>query len=151
MRQIKVAVATASKNNWIKYRSQESKMSLSRVRMELARTPEAPAGAPDCGYELIAPLDPDGHLNPDAWRAQRAECTVRRFWQGTDDEHGQLIHTRQRRWAFSYAPGEDDDEPIWRLDTHRFVEGEYVSVTEHDGVTRPFRVVRVRPWPAAFG
>lgn len=126
-------------------------MSLSRVRLELARTPETPAGAPDCGYELVAPLDLDGHLNPDAWRSRRNECTVRRFWHGTDDEHGQLVHTRRRRWAFSYAPGEDDDEPVWRLDTHRFVEGEYVSVTEHDGVTRPFRVVRVRPWPATFG
>ncbi|WP_245578882.1 hypothetical protein [Inquilinus limosus] len=132
-------------------RPQSHAKSLARIRMELARTPDAPEGARDCGYELIAPLDPDGHLDADAWRERRAECTVRRFWSGTDDEHGRLIHTRDRRWAFSYAPGEDDDEPIWRLDTHRFVEGEYVSVTEHDGVTRPFRIVRVRPWPAAFG
>jgi hypothetical protein len=28
---------------------------------------------------------------------------------------------------------------------HRFVEGEYVSITEHDGQTLPFRVVSVRP------
>ena len=125
--------------------------SLARIRMELARTPEAPEGAWDCGYELIAPLDPDGYLDVDAWRERRTECTVHRFWSGAGDEHGRLIHTRDRRWAFSYAPGEDDDEPIWRLDNHRFIEGEYVSVTEHDGVTRPFRIVRVRPWPAAFG
>jgi hypothetical protein len=28
---------------------------------------------------------------------------------------------------------------------HLFVEGEYVTVTEHDGLARPFRVVRVAP------
>ena len=125
--------------------------SLARIRMELARTPDAPEGARDCGYELIAPLDPDGHLDAEAWRARRSECSVRRFWAGSDDEHGRLIHIRDHRWAFSYAAGDDDDEPIWRLDNHRFVEGEYISITEHDGVTRPFRIVRVRPWPAAFG
>ena len=132
-------------------RSTARSKSLARIRMELARTPDAPEGARDCGYELIAPLDLDGHLDAEAWQAHRSECSVRRFWSGFEDEHGHLIHLRDHRWAFSYAPGEDDDEPIWRLDSHRFVEGEYVSVTEHNGVTRPFRIVRVRPWPAAFG
>jgi len=125
--------------------------SLSRIRLELARTPDAPEGARDCGYELVAPLNPDGYLDAEAWQDCRSECSVRRFWSDADEEHGRLIHIRGHRWAFSYAPGEDDDEPIWRLDNHRFVEGEYISVTEHDGVTRPFRIVRVRPWPAAVG
>ncbi|HEY9344563.1 MAG TPA: hypothetical protein VIQ53_04575, partial [Inquilinus sp.] len=48
--------------------------SLARIRMELARTPDAPEGARDCGYELIAPLDPDGYLDAEAWRARRGEC-----------------------------------------------------------------------------
>jgi hypothetical protein len=34
---------------------------------------------------------------------------VRRFWDKADDEHGSLIHRRDGSWAFSYAPGEDDD------------------------------------------
>jgi hypothetical protein len=34
-------------------------------------------------------------------------------------------------------------EPIFKFDRHAFVPGEYVSITEHDGVTRPFRVVSV--------
>jgi hypothetical protein len=29
------------------------------------------------------------------------------------------------------------------MDRHSFAPGEYVSITEHDGVTRPFRVVSV--------
>ena len=72
---------------------------------------------------------------------------MRRFWEGDDDESGHLVHTRHRTWAFSYRPGEDDDEPIFKLDRHVFTAGEYVSVTEHDGVTRPFRVASVMPLP----
>lgn len=116
---------------------------LRKVRLELARTPEFPDGNAACGYELVLPLDRHGVLDPREWRAHSERCTVRRFWPGQDDEHGRLIHTRHRAWAFSYAPGEDDDEPMFRLETHKLVPGEYVSVTEHDGVTRPFRVAAV--------
>ena len=116
---------------------------LRRVRLELARTSEFPEGSSAHGYELVAPLDGDGHLDVEAWKDARDQCTVLRFWAGEDDESGQLIHTRQRLWAFSYKPGEDDDEPIFRLESHVFKEGEYISITEHDGVTRPFRVVSV--------
>jgi len=119
-------------------------MSLKRIRLELARTPDHPQGSAAHGYEFIAPLDADGHLDGEEWKAAKDKCTVRRFWRGEPDEQGHLVHTRGRKWAFSYAPGEDDDEPIFKFDRHRFVEGEYLSVTEHDGVTRPFRIVRVR-------
>lgn len=115
-----------------------------RIRLELARTPEFPEGSAQHGYELVAPLDAKGHLDAAAWRASKGACTVRRFWRGEADEHGTLVHTRGG-WAFSYAPGEDDDEPVFRLDRHLFVPGEYVTVTEHDGNARPFRVAEVGP------
>jgi len=70
---------------------------------------------------------------------------VHSFWDGTPDEHGSLIHRRNNSWAFSYEPGDDDDEPIFRFDRHVFVVGEYVTVTEHDGVARPFRVADFAP------
>ena len=55
-----------------------------------------------------------------------------------------LVHTKQG-WMFDYDPDdEDDDEPLFRLDDHLFKQGEYVSVTEHDGVQRTFQVVEVR-------
>jgi hypothetical protein len=120
-------------------------MSLQRIRLELARTPEFPNGSREHGYEFVAPLDAKGHLDASSWAASKAACTVRRFWANADDEHGVLIHRRDGRWAFSYEPGEDDDEPIFRFDKHVFVAGEYVSVTEHDGVARPFQVMDVRP------
>jgi hypothetical protein len=120
-------------------------MSLKRIRLELARTPEFPDGSRFHGYEFIAPLDAKGHLDSAAWAKAKAACTVRRFWDGAPDEHGVLIHRRDNRWAFSYEPGDDDDEPIFRFDKHNFVTGEYVTVTEHDGVARPFRVADVAP------
>jgi len=116
---------------------------LRAVRLELARTPEFPEGSADHGYEFVAPLDDGGQFHAEAWKGDRGRCTVRRFWGDQADESGMLVHTRGGRWVFSYAPGTDDDEPIFRFDRHRFLPGEYVSITEHDGVTRPFRVVSV--------
>ena len=119
-------------------------MTFLKIRLELARTPGFPEGSHKHGYEFVAPLDAGGHLDIEDWKRNKTRCTVRRFWEGEDDETGLLIHTRHKIWAFSYAPGEDDDEPVFRFDTHVFREGEYVSITEHDGVTRPFKVVSVR-------
>ena len=118
-------------------------MPLKRIRLELARMPGFPDGRADHGYEFVAPLDGDGHLDRAGWQKDAAACTVRRFVPGEDEENGHLVHTRHG-WAFSYAEGADDDEPIFKFDKHRFVEGEYVTITEHDGVARPFRVVSVR-------
>ena len=41
----------------------------------------------------------------------------------------------------------EKDEPIFRFGEHVFNEGEYVTITEHDGVARPFRVVWVKDPP----
>jgi hypothetical protein len=43
--------------------------------------------------------------------------------------------------------GDEEEESIFRFDRHRFVVGEYVSITEHDGVQRTFRVAEVLPTP----
>lgn len=119
-------------------------MTLKTIRLELARSKELPGGSKAHGYELKAPLKPDGHLDGDAWREQPRGCTVRRFWGSEDDERGRLIHTARGRWAFSYVDGDDaDDEPIFKLDTHVFKMGEYLSITEHDGIERTFRIASV--------
>jgi hypothetical protein len=119
-------------------------MTLKHIRLELARTPDFPNGSAARGYEFVAPLDGRGHLDSAGWANDKARCNVRRFWPGQDDEQGKLIHNRHG-WAFSYAPGEDDDEPIFKFDRHSFVVGEYVTVTEHDSVARPFRIIEVKP------
>ena len=119
-------------------------MALKKIRLELARTREHPEGSSEHGYEFVAPLDAEGHFDVDEWRANRDKCLVHRFWRGEDDEHGTLIH-RGQRWAFHYEEGDDeDDEPIFRFDRHTFVQGEYVTITEHDGEQRTFRIASVR-------
>jgi len=119
-------------------------MTLKHIRLELARTREFPEGSSEYGYEFVAPLDATGALDPKGWATMHQACTVRRFWGDQADERGLLKHRRDGKWVFSYEPGDDDDEPVFRFDRHRFLEGEYVSVTEHDGVTRPFRIALVK-------
>jgi len=116
---------------------------LSHIRLELARTTEFPEGSAQHGYEFVAPLTGDGHIDAGAWRDSKEHCGVRRFWGGTKDEHGILRHVGHG-WRFDYGK-ENDDEPFFKLDKHNFVVGNYVSIREHDGVTRPFRVIEVEP------
>jgi hypothetical protein len=118
-------------------------MALKRIRLELGRTPDFPSGSPHHGYEFVAPLDRAGHLDRDQWHKYRRSCSVRRFWGNEEEEHGFLMHRPDGKWVFSYAEGDADDEPIFKFDRHVFREGEYVTVTEHDGRARPFKVIAI--------
>ncbi len=126
-------------------------MSLKTVRLELARTivEDHPDGNPNHGYEFHAPLTADGSLDAESWPDQKELCSVRRFEDDLEDEHGLLLNLGDDRWVFSYEPGDDDDEPIFRLSLHRFQTGEYVSITEHDGAQRTFQVKAVSDYRPA--
>src|SRR5258708_1345868 len=65
---------------------------LSRILLNLARSREFPEGSARHGYDFIAPLDADGHIDPALWRKYRDYCRVRRFWQGEEDQVGRLVH-----------------------------------------------------------
>ena len=121
-------------------------MSIKNIRLELARSSENPHGDSSHAYEFRAPLDSSGHLDESRWEEQKLLCTVRRLENEEIVEHGLLIRAQGGKWIFSYAPGEEDDEPIFRFSSHIFTPGEYVSVTEHDGERRTFRVVSVADW-----
>jgi hypothetical protein len=119
-------------------------MPLKRIRLELARDHDFPNGSRDRGYDFIAPLNDDGHLNAAEWRVARDKCRARRFWPGTADEIGHLVHRAGGSWAFDYNPKtKNDDEPGFKFDKHAFTPGEYVSITEHDGVQRTFFIKSV--------
>ena len=79
---------------------------LKRIRLNLARSKEFPTGSAKHGYEFVAPLDADGHIDPELWRKYREHCGVRRFWDGEDDEVGRLAHkpggAEHARWVFDY-------------------------------------------------
>jgi hypothetical protein len=125
-------------------------MALKRIRLELARTREFPQGNPNCGYEFIAPLREDGQFDAESWKRHREDCIVRRFWQGEDDQHGMLVHGPGGRWKFSYVPDEeDDDEPIFKFNRHVMKQGEYISITDYDGVARPFHIISVHSFAPA--
>jgi hypothetical protein len=116
---------------------------LKQVRLELARCDGFPQGSQDHGYELIAPLFADGSLAAGLWRDEKEKCTVRRFWEGEPDQCGFLRHLG-RGWRFDYdRKTTDDDEPIFKLDRHHVTPGAYITITEHDGVERPFKIVSV--------
>lgn len=120
-------------------------MDLKRIRIELARTPDFPEGSSKHGYEFIAPLTNDHHIDAEAWKKAKDRCRVVRFWGDAITQTGKLRHVGGG-WRFDYIPGEDlDDEPVFKLDRHALSEGAYISITEHDGVQRPFKVISVTP------
>lgn len=117
---------------------------LSRVRLNLARSHEFPNGSATHGYEFVAPLNDDKHIDPVQWKAHRDKCRVRRFWEGEPDDIGHLIHRPGGSWAFRYdIDGDDDDESGYRFGAHPFVPGEYVSIKDEDGDMHTFQVVTV--------
>jgi hypothetical protein len=114
----------------------------------LARSKEFPTGSSRHGYELVAPLSADGHIDVELWRAHRENCRVRRFWGSEPEQIGRVLHkaggAEHARWVFDYDESRsDDDEAGYRFGAHAFVSGEYVSVTEDDGDVHTFRVVSV--------
>jgi hypothetical protein len=116
-------------------------MTWKTVRLELGRTKAYPEGSPSYAYVLHLPLDEAGTLDAPTYRAARERATVRRLWAGEADQAGTLIHRRGGTWAFSYAPGDEDDETIFHLETHKIRPGEYVTITETNGEKLPFKVV----------
>lgn len=124
----------------------EAEQLLRRVRLELARDSEFPNGSRERGYDFIAPIDANGHIDAPAWKKLRERCRVRRFWGDDGDEVGHIIRKPGGTWAFHYDIHGDPahDETGFRFDQHTLSPGEYVSIREHDGVLRTFFVVSVR-------
>ena len=110
------------------------------VRLELARTPEYPAGSASRAYMLRLPLRDDGLIDEGAIAANPGMASVRRFWPNEADQQGYLVR-KGKGWAFSYALGDDDDEDVYHLESHPIALGQYVTLTEPDGNRLPFRVV----------
>jgi hypothetical protein len=116
-----------------------------RIRLELAREPGHPEGSNKIGYDFVAPLDAEGRVDADLWRAHRTVCRAVRFRPEEEIEIGHLVRRRGGGWAFRYdIDGDEDEEAGFRFGDHVFRLGEYVSVRE-DGALHTFRVASVRP------
>jgi hypothetical protein len=70
---------------------------------------------------------------------------VRRFNGQEPDEVGHVVRKRGGSWAFHYDIHGDPthDDTGFRLNSHRFVPGEYVSIKEPDGQLKTYRVLSV--------
>lgn len=120
-------------------------MNLNFIRLELARTPQFPEGSPGHGYEFVAPLTKDAHIDAAAWNEVKERCEVTRIWGDEPLQFGHLRHVG-KGWRFDSDDQDDaDDEPFFKLDQHALAVGSYLSITERDGVQRPFKVMSVIP------
>ncbi|KAB0267834.1 hypothetical protein [Microvirga brassicacearum] len=122
---------------------------LHHITLHLARSREFPEGSTLHGYEITAPLDANGMLEPGEWASKRAHCRVRRFWPNAADRQGVLIHRQGgsggATWMIDYntdRPG--DEEAGYRLNQHRFAPGEYVTIEDENEKPYTFEVVAVR-------
>lgn len=118
-----------------------------RIRLHVARSKEFPGGSTRHGYEFVAPLDRNGHIDAELWQSHRDQCRVRRFWVGEDDQVGRLVHkpggSEHARWVFDYDRSRvDDDEAGYRFGAHVFTPGEYVTISDQDE-SHTFQVVSV--------
>ena len=122
---------------------------LRKVTLHAARSKEFPEGSIRHGYDFIAPLTEDGHIDLDAWKAHRGECFAHRFWAGEPAMQGLLVHRAGglggSTWAFEWKSPHavDEEEEGFRFGDHTFKAGEYVSVREAEGQLLTFRVVSV--------
>src|SRR5271166_785710 len=122
--------------------------SLRKVTLHAARSKEFPEGSIRHGYDFIAPLTEDGHIDLEAWKAHRGECFAHRFWAGESAMQGLLVHRAGGRggstWAFEWSSRDfEEEEQGYRFGDHAFKVGEYVSVREGDGHMLTFRVASV--------
>jgi hypothetical protein len=111
------------------------------VRLELARTADFPHGSASRAFMLRVPLDEQGLIDGAALARRPGMATVRRFWPNEADQTGHLVRNG-KGWVFSYAVGEGDDEKLYHLQDHPLRVGDYVTLSEPDGSSFPFRVVR---------
>ncbi len=122
--------------------------SFKRIKLNLARSKEFPEGSARHGYEFVAPLDDNDHIDVAQWRQHRRNCRVRRFWEGEDDEVGFVVYRpggpEHRRWIFDYDPAAtEDDESGYRFGAHAFRVGEYVSIRDESGDMHTYKVISV--------
>jgi hypothetical protein len=122
---------------------------LKHIRLRLARSKEFPNGSSRHGYDLVVPLDHEGHIDPALWRKHRGACRVRRFREDEEDAVGHLVHKAGRaehaQWMLEYDGAVEDEEAGYRFGVHAFAPGEYVSIRDDDRDFHTFVVTSVEP------
>ena len=122
---------------------------LQHIVLHLARSSEFPEGSLERGYEIAAPIDAASHLDPKEWRKVRTKCRVKRFSPDEGERCGMLQHSpggASGVWRIDY-----DDQPQQygekgvHFETHRFAEGEYITLRDVNGHLNTFKIALMRP------
>lgn len=121
-------------------------MTWKQIRLALARTPEYPNGSSEHAYELVLPVRNDGMVDMAAFEQMPGRATVQRLWPDQGTLRGAILR-RIGGFAFSYEPGDADDEEIYHLEDHCLQLGEYITLTEPDGDRLAYQIVSVRVLP----
>lgn len=113
------------------------------IRLDLARSDSYPEGSHDHCCLLRLPLDAQGMVDVAAIKANPEQATVLRSTPDAPERTGH-IGRRDGQWVFSYAPGSDEDELLFQLETHSLLPGNYLTVTDPSGEAACFQVVSTR-------
>jgi hypothetical protein len=109
------------------------------IRLELGRTDIAPKGDACHGYEFVAPLDRNDHLDAAEWASLKDKSGVRSFLPEHAERMGNLRYAGHG-WHSEYYPSRmDDDESFSKLDRHIIAPGLHVTIAEKDGSQRPIQ------------
>jgi hypothetical protein len=127
---------------------------LKRIRLNLARSKECPSGSSRHGYELVAPLDQFGHIDPHLWQgivisvgysASGMARTSKLVVWSTKPEGAE-----HARWLFGYLTETwMDEQSGYRFGAHKFSPGEYASIHDNSGGLHTFQVTSVQPNPVS--
>ena len=123
---------------------------LRKVTLNAARSKQFPDGSIRHGYDFVAPLTAEGHIDLEGWKAHRGECFAHRFWGDEPEQRGLLVHRAGGRggstWRFELGKGAalDEEDDGFRFADHAFKADEYVSIRDEDGELVTFRVVSVK-------
>ena len=113
-----------------------------RVRLERVSQLGQPHHDSATGYELMLPLNADGHVDATSWTDNPRACTVQRFRRNRPRIQGLLARTATGRWYFDYGSGKDADH-FQGLGGDRFRVGQFVGICEDDGKLWTYEVTSV--------
>jgi hypothetical protein len=118
-------------------------MGLKLIRLELVRSKSGHVTDHRHSYTFQASLTPGGELMIDGYGAVSRLCKVIKSEPETGLHKGFLVLTSDG-WMLSCDGSDSGHCSLNRLEARSLSEGDYVSITEDDGVSRTFEVVSVR-------
>lgn len=116
-------------------------MNWKTIRLELASTPEYPAGSASRAYLIRLPLDDLGVVDDAALAMRPGDATVRRFWPSEPDRSG-FVERNESGWML-HCNGGRNEPTTSTLEGGPLCMGTEVMIVEADGKHLPFRVAGV--------